>query len=276
MACTDADFAYLRSVVLEESSITLDASRDYLFQSRLQRLLDNTGFRTLDHLVAALRQKPDPVIRRSIAEAMTVNETSFFRDRSPFELMQLELLPALIRQRASVHRLRLWSAACSTGQEAYSLAMMICEHFPQLQEWNVEIHGTDISTEIVARARTGRYQRIEVNRGLPARHLLKYMKRFDNEWEVVPELKRMCRFNRLNLCSALLPAEKYDGILLRNVLLYFSLDMRCQLLQNLHRLLAPDGFLILGSSEQPDLPSHFQPVLTHNTCYYKPIAQVPR
>src|SRR5579875_1873872 len=128
MACTDADFAYLRSVVMEHSSNTLDASRDYLFESRLTSLLKTTGHETLDGLVAALRQQPDPGIQRSIAEAMTVNETSFFRDRQPFDLMQLELLPELIRQRAEVRRLRLWSAACSTGQEAYSLAMMLCEY----------------------------------------------------------------------------------------------------------------------------------------------------
>ena len=276
MACTDADFAFLRSVVLEESSITLDASRDYLFASRLHRLLNDTGFGTLNRLVAALRQQPDSTIRRSIAEAMTINETSFFRDRAFFECLRLELLPALIRQRASCRHLRLWSAACSTGQEAYSLAMTLCEHFPQLQEWKVEITGTDISAQVVERARAGRYQRIEVNRGLPARYLLKYMERTGDEWEIVPELKLLCRFRRRNLCNPLQLTGKYDGILLRNVLLYFSMDTRRKLLLNMHRLLEPDGFLILGSSEQADLPSHFQPVLAHNACYYKPVAQNSR
>jgi chemotaxis protein methyltransferase CheR len=275
MACTDADFAYLRSVVFEQSSNALDVSRDYLFESRLHHLLRTTGFGTLDRLVAALRQQPDPAIKRSIAEAMTVNETSFFRDRAPFDLMQLELLPALIRQRASCRRLRLWSAACSTGQEAYSLAMLLSEHFPQLKEWKVEILGTDISAEVVARAQAGRYQRLEVNRGLPARYLLKYTQRTGDEWEIVPELKRICRFYQRNLCNGPILLEKYDGILLRNVMLYFSMETRRQLLLNLHRILAPDGFLILGSSEQPGLPDHFQPVLARSTCYHKPIAHKP-
>lgn len=273
MACTEADFAYLRSVVYEQSANKLDASRDYLFESRLQRLLRTTGLRTLDGLVAALRRQPDAAIKRSIAEAMTINETSFFRDDAPFEMMRLELIPELIRRRESCRRLRFWSAACSTGQEGYSLAMILCEHFPQLRDWRMEIIGTDISKEVIARAQAGRYQRLEVNRGLPARFLVKYMHRVEEEWEVVPELKRKCRFHQRNLCSGPMLLEQYDGILLRNVMLYFSSETRQRLLRNLHRVLAPDGFLILGSSEQPELPGHFQAVVQHNGCYYKPLPQ---
>jgi chemotaxis protein methyltransferase CheR len=276
MACTEADFAFLRSVVVEYSSNTLDASRDYLFETRLQRLLRDSGFNTLECLVATLRQKPDPAIQRSIAEAMTVNETSFFRDHTPFELMRLDLLPALIRKRASSRRLRLWSAACSTGQEAYSLAMMLYEHFPQLRDWGVEIIGTDICAEVIARAQTGRYRRLEVKRGLPTGFLLKYMRRTGDEWEVVPELKRICRFYQRNICNGPMLIEKFDGILLRNVMLYFSMETRHQLLLSLHRILTPDGFLILGSSEQPGRHGYFQPVVTRNSCYYEPIVQTPR
>lgn len=272
MACTDADFEYLRSVVFEHSSNTLDVSRDYLFESRLNPLLRSTGHASLDGLVAALRQQPNPYIQRSIAEAMTVNETSFFRDRTPFDLMQHELLPAFIRYRAQARRLRLWSAACSTGQEAYSLAMLLREHFPQLYDWDIEITGTDISSEVVAKAQSGRYQRLEVNRGLPARFLLKYTHRVNDEWEMNPDIKGMCRFYQRNLCGGPPLFDKYDGILLRNVMLYFSADTRRQLLLNIHRVLAPDGFLILGSSEQPGLPAYFQPVQARGTFYYKPLA----
>jgi chemotaxis protein methyltransferase CheR len=276
MPCTNADFAYLRSVVLEQSFNSLDASRDYLFESRLHPLLNATGLQSLDRLVEALRRQSDPALRRSVAEAMTVNETSFFRDRGPFELMRIELLPKLIRRRASTRHLRLWSAACSTGQEAYSLAMTLRENFPQIRNWKIEITGTDISASVVQRAQQGRYQRLEVNRGLPARYLIKYFQRISSEWEVVPELKRMCRFHHRNLCNSPMLVERFDGILLRNVMLYFSEDTRRQLLLNLHRLLEPDGFLILGSSEQPGLPEHFQPFLAYNTCYYTPIVQHPR
>jgi chemotaxis protein methyltransferase CheR len=275
MACTDADFAFLRSVVLEQSSNALDASRDYLFESRLRGLVQTSGFETLDRLVATLRRRPDLAVKRSIAEAMTVNETSFFRDRVSFELMRQELLPSLLRKRGASRRLRLWSAACSTGQEAYSLAMMLCENFPQLPEWKVEILGTDISADVVARAQAGRYGRLEVNRGLPARYLLKYMQRAEDEWAIIPAVKRICRFYQRNLCNQPMLGVQYDGILLRNVMLYFPMETRRELLLNVYRILAPDGFLILGSSEQPELPAHFQPIVANDTCYYKPIAQQP-
>lgn len=272
MGCNDADFAYLRDVVFEYSSNALDRSRDYLFESRLNPVMKASGHKTLGSLVAALREKPDAAIKRSIADAMMVNETSFFRDRAPFELMRRELFPALIRTRAQSRRLRLWSAACSTGQEAYSLAMMLCESFPQFREWDVEINGTDVSASVVARARAGRYQRIEVNRGLPVNYRLKYTRQVGDEWEITSEVKRMCRFQQRNLCIGPLLGEKYDGILLRNVMLYFLPETRRALLMNIHRVLHPDGFLILGTSEQPDMPEHFEPEQANGTFYYKPIA----
>lgn len=271
MACTDADFAYLRSIVFEQSSNALDPSRDYLFESKLQHLLNQGGHESLPQLVAALRRQRNPALRLSIAESMTVNETSFFRDRAPFDLMRVELIPALIRRRESARSLRLWSAACSTGQETYSLAMMLLEHFPGLRDWKVEILGTDISSEVITRAQAGRYQQIEVNRGLSARFLHKYFQPIGDDWEIVPQVKSICHFQQRNLCGGPVLDEPFDGILLRNVMLYLSPEARRLLLLNVHRLLATDGFLILGSSEQPDLPSHFQAAVARNTCYYKPL-----
>jgi chemotaxis protein methyltransferase CheR len=271
MSCASVDFAYLRSIVLEESANVLDASRDYLFESRLQTLLITTGLMTLDRLVAALRHEPDPLLKRSVAEAMTVKETSFFRDRSPFELLRLELLPALIKRRESARRLRLWSAACSSGQEPYSVAMLLREHFPQLDGWEVEITGTDISHEMVSRARGGRYAKMELNRGLPARYRVLYMQQSGDEWDVTANVRRVCRFYQCNLCEGPLPLEKYDGILVRNVMMYFPDESRRQLLRHVHSILQPDGFLILGSSEQPAVPDLFQAELKGNACYYRPL-----
>src|SRR5277367_3070511 len=193
MPSTDADFAFLRSVVLEESGNVLDTSRDHLFKSRLRNLLSATGLETLDHLAASLRERRDSASRRAVAEAMTAKETSFFRDRSIFDLLQSELLPALIRRRESTRRLRLWSAACSSGQETYSLAMVLRERFTQVKDWQIEINGTDISHEMMQRAQAGRYQRSEVSRGLPARYRTKYLRpvgeeREGEEWEVVSEV----------------------------------------------------------------------------------------
>lgn len=272
MACTDADYAFLRSLVLEQSSNALDTSRDHLFESRLRPLVEVKGFDGLDDLVAELRRRSDPAAKRWIAEAMTVHETSFFRDRAPFELMRRKLLPELLRRREPCRRVRLWSAACSTGQEAYSLGILLREHFPQIHDWEIEILGTDISADVIARARGGRYQRLEVNRGMPARLLLKYLRRVGEEWEMVPDLKRLCRFHQRNLCNGPMLLGRYDGILLRNVMLYFSPEARRQLLLEIHRVLEPDGFLILGASEQPELPDYFEPVVAGGTCYYRRMA----
>jgi chemotaxis protein methyltransferase CheR len=271
MTMTSADFEFLRNMVLRSSGNRIDPSRDYLFVSRLNRLLHSRGHAALEDLVADLRRQPESPLRHSVAEAMTINETSFFRDNSPFELMRIALLPALIERRRSSRTLRLWSAASSTGQEAYSLAMLLREHFPELASWKIEILGTDISSEMVDRARAGRYQRIEINRGLPARFLLKYLLRVDDEWEVSPDLRSLCRFEHRNLCSLPFLFQAFDVILLRNVLLYFSAETRRHVLLQMHRALAPDGYLLLGSSEQPAMQRHWLPVLTENACYYKPL-----
>jgi len=272
MPNSDADFAYLRGVVLEESGNMLDSAREYLFESRLQALLHDTGLMTIERLACALRERNGSALRRSVAEAMTIKETSFFRDRSPFELLENELLPGLIGRRKNVGRLRLWSAACSSGQETYSLAMLVREHFPRLNSWQVEIFGTDISREMILRARTGRYQTSELSRGLPALYRAKYMRACGDEWEVTPEIRKVCRFHERNLCDGSLPLEKYDGILLRNVMLYFPDEVRRRLLLGVHGMLPVDGFLLLGASEQPELPEHFQAELKANACWYRPLA----
>jgi chemotaxis protein methyltransferase CheR len=271
MAMTSADFEFLRNLVLRSSGNRIDPSRDYLFVSRLNRLLRSRGHTALEDLVADLRRQPESPLRHSVAEAMTINETSFFRDNSPFELMRIALLPSLIERRRSSRTLRLWSAASSTGQEAYSLAMLLREHFPELASWKIEILGTDISSEMVDRSRAGRYQRIEINRGLPARFLLKYLLRVDDEWEVSPDLRALCRFEQRNLCSLPFLFQAFDIILLRNVLLYFSAETRRHVLLQMHRALAPDGYLLLGSSEQPGMQRHWLPVLAESSCYYKPL-----
>src|ERR1039458_8626912 len=175
---TSADYGYLRQLVFGHSQNVLDPSRDYLFETRLTKLLRNRGMSRVDELVCHLRARKDTALECAIAEAMTINETSFFRDSRPFELLRTELLPKLIEARRSARRLRFWSAACSTGQEAYSLAMLLRQHFSTLAGWNIRIEGTDIATEVVQRARAGCYHRIEINRGLPARFVVQY---FDHQ-----------------------------------------------------------------------------------------------
>ena len=268
---SSADYAYLRNLVFEQSQNVLDPSRDYLFETRLAKLLRNQGMTHIEELVQHLRLKRDSNLERSIAEAMTINETSFFRDSRPFELLRTELLSVLIENRRNTRTLRIWSAACSTGQEAYSTGMLLLEHFPQLANWNVKIEGTDISSEVVHRCQSGSYHRIEMNRGLPARNIVRFFDHYGEDWTVKPELKRLCNFRVANLCGNQLPfTEKFDLIFLRNVMLYFSQESRKKLLANVHRLLAPDGLLFLGSSEQPADPSIWTPTLAGGTCYFRP------
>ena len=268
------DYGYLRRLVHGHSQNVLDASRDYLFDSRLTRLLRNQGMSRLEELVDRLRSRKDPALERAIAEAMTINETSFFRDNRPFELIRTDLLPKLIESRRTIRTLRFWSAACSTGQEALSLAILLREHFPQLVNWRISIEGTDICAEAVRRAQEGRYHRIEVNRGLPARFLVKYFDQEGDEWVAKEQVRALCNFRQASLSTPRLPFsrldDRFDIIFLRNVMLYFSQETRNTLLKEVHRVTAGDGYLLLGSSEQPSDPSLWTPVLAGGTCYYRP------
>jgi len=271
---TNVDYPYLRQLVFGLSQNVLDPSRDYLFETRLTKVLRNQGLSHLDELVGLLKRRKDPQLERSIAEAMTINETSFFRDTRPFELLRTELLPKLIEARKHRRGLRFWSAACSTGQEGYSLGMLMTEHFPMLAHWSMRIEGTDICSEVVARAQAGAYHRIEMNRGLPARFVVRYFDHHGEDWVVKPEIKKMCNFRQANLCAPQLPFnrmdDRFDVIFLRNVMLYFSQETRRALLANVHKVLAPDGILFLGSSEQPADPSIWTSVLAGGTCHFRP------
>jgi chemotaxis protein methyltransferase CheR len=273
-ASATVDYAFLRQVVFEQSQNVLEPARDYLFETRLSKLMRNHGLSHLEELIQLLRLKRDPALQRAVAEAMTINETSFFRDARPFELMRIDLLPKLIEARRNVRSLRFWSAACSTGQEAYSTGMLLLEHFPQLSSWNVRIDGTDISSEVVHRCQSGTYHRIEMNRGLPARNIVRFFDHQGEDWTVKPELRKLCFFRQGNLCGLVPPfsppTDRFDVIFLRNVMLYFSQETRKKLLAHIHRLLAPDGVLFLGSSEQPADPSIWTPVLAGGTCYFRP------
>ena len=268
------DYGYLRDLVFGLSRNVLDPSRDYLFETRLSKLLRNQGMSHLEDLVRHLRVKKDPALERAIAEAMTINETSFFRDTRPFELLRTELLPKLIEARRTTRSLRFWSAACSTGQEGYSLGMLLREHFPMLVGWSLRIEGTDLSNEVVERAQSGRYHRIEINRGLPARFVVRYFDHVGEDWTIKPEVRTLCNFRQANLCAPQLPfnrsTDSFDVIFLRNVMLYFSQETRKTLLAGIHRLLAPDGILFLGSSEQPADSSLWTSALAGGTCYFKP------
>jgi chemotaxis protein methyltransferase CheR len=272
MACSDSDYEYLRRVVMEQSANLVDPSRNSLFDARLAPIARSSGTTSLQDFVSMLKAGRPAHLHRAVAEAMTVNETSFFRDMTMFEMLREVILPRLIEQRAGTRQLRIWSAASSTGQEAYSLAMSIAEYFPHLAGWDVKIIGTDISRYVVDYAQQGRYRRLEVNRGLPARMLLKYMVRDGEEWAVVPQIRSMCEFRYANLCAPMPQLPVFDLVLLRNVLLYFSQNDRRTLFDEIHRKLGPGGYLVLGNAEQAeDSTKLFEVEFDANCYFYRPV-----
>ena len=272
MACSDQDYEYLRGVVLEQSANLVDRSRNALFDTKLTPIAHRSGAANLKDFVNMLKADKPAHLHRAVAEAMTINETSFFRDIAPFEMLRQVVFPRLIEQRRERRRLRIWSAASSTGQEAYSLAMTIAEYFPDLAHWDVKIIGTDISRQVVDYAQKGSFRRLEVNRGLPARMLLKYLVKDGEEWEVVPRIRAMCEFRYANLCTPLQELPVFDLVMLRNVLLYFSQYDRRILFDEIHHKLAPDGYLLLGNAEQAeDSTNLFEVEFAANCYFYRPI-----
>lgn len=271
MACSDSDYTYLRELVLAQSANLIDPSRNALFETRLTPIARQAGAPDVEALVSMLRVDRTAHLHRAVAEAMTINETSFFRDTRPWDMLRLSVLPALIEAREQTRRLRIWSAASSTGQEAYSLAMLLLEHFPNLARWDVEILGTDISTPVLDYARRGRYRRMEVNRGLPARLLVKYFTREGDEWEISAKARALCRFQHANLCAPLPRLPVFDLVLLRNVLLYFPQQDRSCVFSDVFRHMAPDGHLLLGNAEQAEDSTNLFQVRFLNDCYlYRP------
>jgi len=272
MGCSEVDYAYLRELVLEQSANRIDPARNALFDTRLTPIARSSGAANLEEFVNMLRKGRPAHLHRAVAEAMTINETSFFRDVKPFEMLREVIVPRLIEQRRDVRKLRIWSAASSTGQEAYSIAMLLAEYFPDLAHWDVKIIGTDISRQVVDFAQQGRYRRLDVNRGLPARMLLKYMDRKGEEWEINARLRSMCQFHYANLCSPLPLLPVFDLVLLRNVLLYFSQPDRRALFSEIHGKLAPHGYLVLGNAEQAeDSTQLFEVEFAANCYFYRPV-----
>jgi len=243
-----SDFDYIAQLVRDRSAIVLEPGKEYLVHSRLLPVARQAGLDDISALVGKLR-RGDLALTTQVVEAMTTNETSFFRDVHPFDTLRNDIIPELLEKRAVTRTLRIWSAAASTGQEAYTIAMTLREHFPQLTTWNVSILGTDLSTEVLEKAREGRYAQLEVNRGLPAPMLVKYFDRAGPAWRVKPELQRMVEFRPFNLVKPWAPMPRMDVVFLRNVLIYFDNDRKADVLAQVAKVLRPGGYLFLGGTE---------------------------
>ena len=243
---TEADF--VRKLVYDRSAIVLDESKEYLIKSRLESLALETGHESIDALLGETR-RGTVGLESKVVEALTTNETSFFRDVAPFECLKKNLLPKVLEKRQTSRSLTIWCAACSTGQEPYSISMLLHEHFPNLADWNVRIFGTDISDQVLERARSGRYRQLEVNRGLPATMLIKYFTRSGTQWEVVEHVRKRVKFSNLNLIGEWKLSRRPDIVFLRNVLIYFDVPTKRKILERVAREMNGDGGLFLGASE---------------------------
>lgn len=245
----ESDFDFVRELVRRHSAIALEDGKGYLVEARLTPLARREGFASLAELVAQLRTGRDPALQRKVVEAMTTNETLFFRDVHPFEALRASVLPELVQRRAAVKQLRIWSAACSTGQEPYTIAILLRESFPELASWRVDIVATDLSTEVLEKARAGVYGQIEVNRGLPARLMVKYFRQQGVEWQLDDAIRAMVDFRELNLAEPWPAMGQFDVVFLRNVLIYFDRDTKKSILARVRSVLKPDGSLFLGAAE---------------------------
>lgn len=244
-----SDFAFVAGLLKDRSGLIITPDKLYLLEARLTPIARKHGLDNIDRLAEALRKSAPPVMADEVVDAMTTNETMFFRDRTPFDQLKKTLIPALIEQRSASRSLRIWSAACSTGQEPYSLAMMLRDDFPALAAWKIEIVSTDISPTVLDRARSGLYSTFEVQRGLPIHMLIKHFDQVGEQWEIKPELRRMVDFRQANLLHDISGLGSFDIILCRNVLIYFDQPTKTKILNAISRRLLPHGTLVLGGAE---------------------------
>jgi chemotaxis protein methyltransferase CheR len=261
---------YVCTLVRRQSAIELDAAKAYLIDARLSPLAKRHGLSTAAELVQRLQTTNEIALRQQVVEAMTTNETSFFRDGHPFEALRQTILPELLQRRAAQKSLQIWSAACSTGQEAYSTVMLLNEHFPQLATWKTSVLGTDLSDDVLEKARQAKFSQIEVNRGLPATLLAKYFRRDGMHWQISSTVRDVVTFKKMNLIEAWPPLPTMDIVFLRNVLIYFAPETKRMILEKIRRVMAPQAVLFLGAAETTmGLDAAFERVTANGSVFYR-------
>lgn len=241
------NYRFLQAQVYSQTGIVLDADKHYLFESRLTPIVKQLGLGSINDLCSLISATRETQVARQVVEAMTTNETYFFRDPAHYDAIRTALLPRLKEERRDTKKLRFWSAAASTGQEAYSLAMLLLES--GLSDWNLQILGTDYSSQVLERARSGKYQQIEVNRGLPAALLVKHFRRNGVEWQLSDPVRRMASFETIDLRGSMRALGPFDLVFCRNVMIYFDAETKKNILRELHGTLFRGGWLLLGGAE---------------------------
>jgi len=262
-------YHFFQEYVYRESGIVLDGDKRYLLEARLMPIAQRMRLADLNDLCAMLRTPPNnAALKQQVVEAMTTNETFFFRDPAQYEVLRTIVLPALIEQRRDTRRMSFWSAASSSGQEAYSLAMMLLDM--GLGDWRIRILGTDLANRMVERSRAGRYLQIEVNRGLPIAQLLKYFTKAGLEWQLKDEVRRMVEFTCFDLRQSMAALGPFDVVFCRNVLIYFDMDAKKKILEQIHGTLFRGGYLLLGGSETTlNITSRFDRKVLGQTVLYQ-------
>lgn len=257
---TPLDYEYLRKILKDRSGLVLSADKQYLVESRLMPLARKAGMAGISDLVQKMKSGAEQ-ITVDVVEAMTTNETFFFRDKLPFDHFRETIMPALLKARAGRRSLRIWSAACSTGQEPYSLAMCLKEMAPQIAGWRIEIIATDLSQEVLEKSKAGIFSQFEVQRGLPIQMLVKNFTQVGELWQISPEIRAMVQFRPLNLLQDFAGLGTFDIVFCRNVLIYFDQEAKIGVFNRMLKSMEPDGFLVLGAAETVvGLTDAFKPI----------------
>jgi chemotaxis protein methyltransferase CheR len=251
MSLPERDMSFVQQLVLDKAAIALDEKQRYLVESRLLPVAREVGAADIPALVETLRKSAYGALHQRVVEAMTTNETSFFRDSHPFEALKRKIVPDLIQQRQNEKRLHIWSAASSSGQEAYSVLMMLRDEFPQLATWSIRVYGSDYSQNMLRKAKEGKYNSLEVGRGLPAATLIRHFDRVGAEWQVKPALRQCVEWFHINLAGTWQVLPPIDLLFIRNVLIYFKPETRAMILEKARRAMQPRGYLMLGTTETP-------------------------
>jgi chemotaxis protein methyltransferase CheR len=272
---TPQDYDYIRKLLREHSGLVLSAEKQYLVESRLLPVVRKAGLANLGELVAKLKAATVSALTATVVEAMTTNESFFFRDKIPFEHFNDLLVPALVAARAKERQIRIWCSAAATGQEPYSLAMILKDMGGALNGWRIEILGTDISSGALEKAKAGLYSQFEVQRGLPIQSLVKHFTQVGELWQIAPEIRAMVTYRHFNLLQDFQSFGSFDIVFCRNVLIYFDQATKAGVLNRLARHMKPDGYLILGAAETVvGLTTAFRPMPDHRGIYVPKLVEL--
>lgn len=270
MTVSQTSFDFVRSLLRDHSAHCLEDDKVYLVETRLLAMARRHGFKSVEELVQRVRDRKEEALLIEIVEAMTINETSFFRDDNPFKALRESVLPELIERRTAVRCLNIWSASCSSGQEPFSIAIMLRHYFPTLAGWNIHLLASDISSPMLARARRGVFSELEMSRGLSTELRERYFEKRENGWQIHDELRRMVEFRQINLSRHWPELPPLDLVLLRNVLIYFDTPTKQQILEKVRRVIHPDGYLLLGGAESTlHLDDRFLLVSFENVSFFR-------